>query len=108
MLINARKTDLDELAVQPRIRKRRARGRGREGEKEREGEKGREGERMIKSKAQRQNKFQKANVGAISRMTQACAWSASSGCGVGIKSNFLYICHLLGVGFVFSFNLSGD
>lgn len=38
MLINARKTDLDELAVQPHIRKRRARGRGREGEKERERE----------------------------------------------------------------------
>lgn len=31
MLINARKTDLDELAVQPRIRKPRARGRGRRG-----------------------------------------------------------------------------
>lgn len=32
MLINARKTDLDELVVQPHIRKRRARGRGRERE----------------------------------------------------------------------------
>lgn len=37
MLINARKTDLDELAVQARISKRRARGRGRQwGEWERE------------------------------------------------------------------------
>jgi hypothetical protein len=40
VLINARKTDLDELAVQAHIRKRGARGRGREGrrESEREGE----------------------------------------------------------------------
>lgn len=38
MLINARKTDLDELAVQPPIRKQRARGRGREGVRERERE----------------------------------------------------------------------
>lgn len=45
MLINARKTDLDELAVQPHIKKWRARGREREREKgmwgggrEREGE----------------------------------------------------------------------
>lgn len=73
MLINARKTDLDELAVQPHIRKRRARGRGEgAGEKKRKGE-GTGVKRMIKSKAQRQNKFQKANVGAVSRMTQACA-----------------------------------
>lgn len=81
----------------------RARGRGREGEAE-----GGRREGVIKSKAQRQNKFQKANVGAISRMTQVCAWPASSGCGVGIKSNFLSICHLLGVGLVFSFNMPGD
>lgn len=81
----------------------RARGRGREG-----GAEGGRREGVIKSKAQRQNKFQKANVGAISRMTQVCAWPASSGCGVGIKSNFLSICHLLGVGLVFSFNMPGD
>lgn len=41
---------------------------------------------MIKSKAQRQNKFQKANVCAVSRMTQVCAWPASSGCGVGLRA----------------------
>ena len=59
------------------------------GQREGEGERGRgERERMIKSKAQRQNKFQKANVDAISRMTQICAWPASSGYGVRIKSNF--------------------
>lgn len=43
MLINARKTDLDELAVQPHIRKQRARGRGREEGRERGwGERGRD------------------------------------------------------------------
>lgn len=53
------------------------------------GKGGGEREEEIKSKTQRQNKFQKANIGAISKMTQVCAWRESSGCDVEIKSNFL-------------------
>lgn len=37
---------------------------------------------------------------AVERMTQVCAWPTSPDCGVGIKSNFLCICHLRGVGFL--------
>lgn len=64
--------------------------------------------RVIKSKAQRQNKFQKANVAAISGMTQIRAWPAPAGCGVGIRSDFLSVCHLLGgSGLVFPFDVPG-
>lgn len=107
MLINARKTDLDELLGCRLVLEAGKQGAeaGREGIKRRESEKERESERererMIKSKTQRQNKFQQAHIGAISGMTQVCAWPASSDCGMGIRSNFLYICHLLGMGFLF-------
>lgn len=59
---------------------------GEQGAEAGSGGRGREKEGMIKSKAQRQNKFQKANAGAVSRMTQVCAWLALSDCGVGLRA----------------------
>ena len=59
---------------------------GEQGAEAGSGGKGTEKEGMVKSKAQRQNKFQKANAGAVSRMTQVCAWLALSDCGVGLRA----------------------
>lgn len=81
---------------------------GEQGAKAGGGGRGREKEGMIKSKAQRQNKFQKANVGAVSRMTQVCAWLAPSDCGVGLRAiSSRFVIFVVWV-LLFSFILPGD